>query len=164
MVHRHKRLAVLKYVLALFCFEQVQTLKKVLEKLSTSKIKEKLRSRDSKSSVWDSLKMLTVKAGQAFQLVPVANELMNSYGNIISLVDSIIHLENEQSNIHIQPRFNNRMLIRLLLFFFKNYTFHKSTSEFCFVCFVFFFLRVECGRFLTFKPKQTLTCTLFFCQ
>ena len=39
----------------------------------------------------------------------------------------------------------------------KNYTFHKSTSEFCFF---FFFLRVECGRVLKFKPKEPVTCTL----
>ena len=38
--------------------------------------------------------------------------------------------------IHIQPRFNNQMSIRLL--FLKNYTFRKSTSEFCFLFFFFF--------------------------
>ena len=83
--------------------------------------------------------MLTVKAGQAFQLVPVANELMNSYGNIISLVDSIIHLENEQSNIHIQPRFNNRMLIRLLLFFSKTTLFTSRPQNFVLFVLSFFF-------------------------
>ena len=56
---------------------------------------------------------------------------------MISFIDSIIHSKNEQSNIHIQPGFHNRMLIRLLFFeklhFFSSF-FSKSrvraSSEF----------------------------------
>ena len=39
-------------------------------------------------------------------------------------------------------------------YFFINYNFHKSTSEFCFF---FFFLRVECGRVLKPKSRRNLT-------
>ena len=48
----------------------------------------------------------------------------------------------------------------ITVFFNKNYTCHKS--EFCF--FSFFFLKVESGQVLKFKPKQTATCMPFSCQ
>ena len=35
---------------------------------------------------------------------------------MISFVDSIIHSQNEQSNIHIERQFNDQILIRLLFF------------------------------------------------
>ena len=54
--------------------------------------------------------------------------------------------------IHIQPRFNNQMSIRLL--FLKNYTFRKSTSEFCFLFFFFSKSRTQTNCY-------TCTCTPF---
>ena len=35
---------------------------------------------------------------------------------MISFVNSIIHSQNEQSNVHIQRQFNDQMLIQLLFF------------------------------------------------
>ena len=89
---------------------------------------------------------------------PIANELMNS------LMRKWFRLLIQQSIHNLKFIFSLDSIIECLFdyCFFKNYPFHKSTSEFCF--FSSFFLRVECGRVLKFKPKQTVKCMLFCCQ
>ena len=100
-----------------------------------------------------------VRYSQSRSRVPVANELMNSLMRKWFRLLKSFHKMNNLIFI-----FSLDSIIECLFdySFFKNYTFHKSTSEFCF--FSSFFLRVECGRVLKFKPKQTVKCTLFCCQ
>ena len=62
---------------------------------------------------------------------------------MISFVNSIIHSQNEQCNIHIQRQFNNQMLIRLL--FFQKLHFPQVDLRILF--FLLFFQESSAGKF-----------------